>query len=60
MRSYQNYKSTGVQWLGSVPTHWKKIRFKDILKVKDSRVGKRKDLTLLSLIKTTVKRTKPA
>jgi len=51
MRSYQNYKSTGVQWLGSVPTHWKKIRFKDILKVKDSRVGKRKDLTLLSLTK---------
>lgn len=32
MKRYENYKDSGVQWLGEIPEHWKVIRFKNIFK----------------------------
>lgn len=51
MKKYPKYKDSGVSWIGEVPNHWKKSRYKDVLSIQDEKVGKRKDLTLLSLTK---------
>ena len=32
LRSYTDYKSSGVEWLGDVPTHWEVRRTKSLLK----------------------------
>ena len=29
MRQYDTYKDSGVDWIGSVPSHWDRCRFKD-------------------------------
>ncbi len=34
MNKYQNYKNSGVQWLGEIPEHWEIIRFKRLFKEK--------------------------
>lgn len=47
-------RDSGIPWLGKIPAHWKKLRFKDILKPKDIKVGNRTDLQLLSLTKNGV------
>ena len=44
-------KDSGVKWIGMIPEHWKRLRYKDVLRIRDEKVGKRKDLTLLSLSK---------
>ena len=44
-------KDSGIAWIGQIPEHWKKARYKDVLSIQDEKVGKRKDLTLLSLTK---------
>lgn len=44
-------KDSGVKWIGMIPEHWKRLRYKDVLRIRDEKVGKRKDLTLLSLTK---------
>ena len=44
-------KDSGIVWIGQIPEHWKKARYKDVLSIQDEKVGKRKDLTLLSLTK---------
>lgn len=51
MKAYKKYKDTEISWLRRVPEHWTKIRYKDILKYKDEKVGLRTNLTLLSLTK---------
>ena len=51
MKQYPKYKDSGVSWIGEIPEHWKKARYKDVLSIQDEKVGKRKDLTLLSLTK---------
>lgn len=47
-------KDSGIRWIGQVPEHWVKLRFKDILKEKDEKVGLRKNISLLSLTKNGV------
>jgi len=32
MRKYQSYKSSGVEWIGEIPEHWKKCRLKNVSK----------------------------
>lgn len=31
MKRYETYKDSGVEWLGEVPGHWEKVRFKHFL-----------------------------
>lgn len=47
-------KDSGIRWIGQVPEHWVKLRFKDILKEKDEKVGLGKNISLLSLTKNGV------
>ena len=51
MKQYPKYKDSGVSWIGEIPEHWKKARYKDVLSIQDEKVGKRNDLMLLSLTK---------
>ncbi len=44
-------KDSGIPWIGMVPEHWARVRYKDVLNIVDEKVGKRNDLTLLSLTK---------
>ncbi len=44
-------KNSGIPWIGMVPEHWTRARYKDIFNIEDEKVGKRNDLTLLSLTK---------
>jgi len=32
MNKYQSYKSSGVEWIGEIPEHWKKCRLKNVSK----------------------------
>ncbi|MFA6924683.1 MAG: restriction endonuclease subunit S [Bacteroidales bacterium] len=32
MQQYSTYKPSGIEWLGDVPSHWKIVRIKDLLK----------------------------
>ena len=50
MKSYSNYKDSGVKWLGQIPQHWEKCRFKDVLIEQKLLVGDNsQDYTLLAL-----------
>lgn len=50
MKSYSNYKDSGVKWLGQIPQHWEKCRCKDVLIEQKLLVGDNsQDYTLLSL-----------
>ena len=51
MKKYKEYKDSGVKWIGEIPKHWKKMRYKDIFEILDEKVGAIKNLTLLSLTK---------
>lgn len=57
MQTYDSYKDSGVQWLGEIPSHWKVLALKHILKVKKNLVGKQSykydllSLTLQGVIK---------
>ena len=51
MKQYPKYKDSKISWLGDVPEHWKRLRYKDILVPKDIRVGNNPSYTLLSLTK---------
>ena len=31
MKTYEEYKVSGVKWLGKVPKHWEICRFKDFI-----------------------------
>lgn len=33
MKRYDEYKDSGVEWIGEVPRHWKSCRFKDFMKL---------------------------
>ena len=33
MKRYDEYKDSGVEWIGEVPSHWKPCRFKDFMKL---------------------------
>ena len=46
---YHTYKSTGVDWLGEVPAHWKVLNLRAILKSTAER--NRPDLPLLSVVR---------
>jgi type I restriction enzyme S subunit len=47
---YLNYKHSGVDWLGEVPSHWEIERFKNVMDLRKVTVGDTKgDYTLLSL-----------
>jgi len=35
--SYQEYKETGVQWLGSIPEHWEVVPFKRLVDIRNGR-----------------------
>lgn len=37
MERYNEYKDSGVQWIGEIPSHWEMKRLKTILRVKDKR-----------------------
>ena len=45
------FKSTNIPWLPEIPEHWKMLRNKSFMKPTDEKVGKRKNVTLLSLTK---------
>lgn len=51
MKQYEKYKDSGNQWLGMIPSHWEMLRNKVFITELDEKVGKRTDLTLLSLTK---------
>jgi len=47
---YPDYKHSGVDWLGEVPSHWKIERLKNVISLRKITVGDTKsDYTLLSL-----------
>ena len=40
MKKYNNYKDSGIEWIGKIPEHWDIILFKRIiLKIKDGTHG---------------------
>lgn len=50
MKQYENYKKSGVEWLGEIPLHWNTLSNKNIFKLKKNQVGKKSgDYVLLSL-----------
>lgn len=49
MRKYSEYKDSGIQWMGEIPSHWEMLRNKTLLYPVDERVGDRKTFPLLSL-----------
>ena len=49
MATYENYKDSGVKWLGQIPSHWDMRPNISFLIEQKSRVDQRKDLDLLSL-----------
>lgn len=51
MERYSEYKDSGVQWLGEIPSHWKLLRNKSFMNLTDEKVKQRKDFVLLSLTK---------
>ncbi len=51
MERYSEYKDSGVQWLGEIPSHWKLLRNKSFMNLTDEKVEQRKDFVLLSLTK---------
>lgn len=57
MTRYNEYKDSGVQWLGEIPSHWDMLALKHILKLKKKLVGKQSykydllSLTLQGIIK---------
>lgn len=57
MESYNEYKDSGVQWLGEIPSHWDMLALKHILKLRKKLVGKQSykydllSLTLQGIIK---------
>lgn len=36
-KAYDEYKDSGVEWLGGIPVHWNVLRFKQILQERDGR-----------------------
>ena len=48
MRSYPEYKASGVDWIGEIPAHWKVRRNKRIFNERDDRsaTGKEELLTV--------------
>nr|WP_308572016.1 restriction endonuclease subunit S [uncultured Prevotella sp.] len=34
MRRYEHYKDSGIEWIGEIPKHWDKCRFKNFLQLK--------------------------
>ena len=57
MERYNEYKDSGVQWLGEIPSHWDMLALKHILKLRKKLVGKQSykyellSLTLQGIIK---------
>lgn len=51
MEKYNEYKDSGVQWLGEIPSHWKLLRNKSFMNLTDEKVEQRKNFILLSLTK---------
>ena len=49
-QKYNDYKSSGVEWLGDVPRHWEVIRMKHLFK--DVSVKNKPDAELLSVTQT--------
>lgn len=50
VRKHQEYKDSGISWLGSIPSHWNLLSNKNIFKLKKKHVGKKSgDYVLLSL-----------
>ncbi len=33
MRAYPEYKDSGVEWLGEIPSHWNKVKLKYLCKI---------------------------
>ncbi|MBO5084403.1 MAG: restriction endonuclease subunit S [Bacteroidaceae bacterium] len=58
MQRYNEYKDSGVKWLGEIPSHWKMLALKHILRYKKDIVGSKFRLyDLLSLtLKGVIKR----
>lgn len=54
MEKYNEYKDSGVQWLGEIPSHWKLLRNKSFMNLTDEKVEQRKNFILLSLTKQSV------
>jgi len=34
MKQYDSYKDSGVQWIGKIPSHWERCRFKDFVSLR--------------------------
>ena len=52
MKRYSEYKDSGVQWIGKIPSHWKHYRNKEIIVESKNVVGEESyKYTLLSLTK---------
>ena len=50
IKKYNNYKDSGVEWLGEIPEHWEVLANKFIFNLKKNQVGKKSnDYDLLSL-----------
>lgn len=50
MKRYENFQDCPTPWLAQVPSHWRKLRYKDLMRPKDIKVGEN-SVTLLSLTK---------
>src|SRR5699024_9521607 len=54
-KPYEGYKKVGLPWIEKIPKHWELIRNKNILNVRDARVGSNHNqYKLLSLTKNGV------
>ena len=50
MKRYDTFQDCPTPWLAQVPSHWRKLRYKDVMRPKDIKVGDN-PVTLLSLTK---------
>ncbi len=41
MKQYDNYKNSGVEWLGDIPEHWEVKRFKHITNIQKGKLPKK-------------------
>lgn len=43
MKRYDEYKDSGVQWIGGIPRHWKIVRLKNVVSCNDETLSEKND-----------------
>ena len=54
MERYSEYKDSGVQWIGEIPSHWKHVQFRGLFKI-TKRIAGRTGLDVLAVTQKGIK-----